>query len=118
MTEQLARLGVTIAVGHSAEHAAAADVVVYSSAIPADNPELVAARARRVPIVPRAEMLAELMRFRSGIAIAGTHGKTTTTSLVASVLADTIPGIRVVKAFADVAEGAEYLTWLRRKVKA
>ena len=88
MTEQLARLGVTIAVGHSAEHAAAADVVVYSSAIPADNPELVAARARRVPIVPRAEMLAELMRFRSGIAIAGTHGKTTTTSLVASVLAE------------------------------
>jgi UDP-N-acetylmuramate--alanine ligase len=88
MTEQLARLGVTIAVGHSAEHAAAADVVVYSSAIPADNAELVAARARRVPIVPRAEMLAELMRFRSGIAIAGTHGKTTTTSLVASVLAE------------------------------
>jgi UDP-N-acetylmuramate--alanine ligase len=88
MTEQLARLGVTIAVGHRAEHAAAADVVVYSSAIPADNPELVAARARRVPIVPRAEMLAELMRFRSGIAIAGTHGKTTTTSLVASVLAE------------------------------
>ena len=88
MTEQLARLGVRIAVGHSAEHAAAADVVVYSSAIPADNPELVAARARRVPIVPRAEMLAELMRFRSGIAIAGTHGKTTTTSLVASVLAE------------------------------
>ena len=88
MTEQLARLGVAISVGHAAEHAAQADVVVYSSAIPADNPELLAARARRVPIVPRAEMLAELMRFRSGIAIAGTHGKTTTTSLMASVLAE------------------------------
>ncbi|MBU6336143.1 MAG: UDP-N-acetylmuramate--L-alanine ligase, partial [Chloroflexi bacterium] len=88
MTEQLSRLGVAIAVGHAAEHAASADVVVYSSAIPADNPELLAARARRVPIVPRAEMLAELMRFRSGIAIAGTHGKTTTTSLMASVLAE------------------------------
>ena len=88
MTEQLARQGVKIAIGHDAENASAADVVVYSSAIPADNPELVAARARRIPIVPRAEMLAELMRFRSGIAIAGTHGKTTTTSLVASVLAE------------------------------
>ena len=88
MTEQLASLGVHIAIGHDAANAAKADVVVYSSAIPADNPELVAARARRIPIVPRAEMLAELMRFRSGIAIAGTHGKTTTTSLVASVLAE------------------------------
>ena len=88
MTQQLADLGVQIAIGHDAANAASADVVVYSSAIPADNPELVAARARRIPIVPRAEMLAELMRFRSGIAIAGTHGKTTTTSLVASVLAE------------------------------
>jgi UDP-N-acetylmuramate--alanine ligase len=88
MTEQLARLGVRICVGHRAENVADADVVVYSSAIPPDNAELAAARARRVPIVPRAEMLAELMRFRRGIAIAGTHGKTTTTSLVASVLAE------------------------------
>lgn len=88
MTEQLTRLGVRVSVGHRAENVADADVVVYSSAIPSDNAELAAARARRVPIVPRAEMLAELMRFRRGIAIAGTHGKTTTTSLVASVLAE------------------------------
>jgi UDP-N-acetylmuramate--alanine ligase len=88
MTEQLARLGVRICVGHRAENVADADVVVYSSAIAADNVELATARGRRVPIVPRAEMLAELMRFRQGIAIAGTHGKTTTTSLVASVLAE------------------------------
>ena len=65
-----------------------ADVVVVSSAVDADNPEVVAARARRIPVVPRAEMLAELMRFKQGIAVAGTHGKTTTTSLVASVLAE------------------------------
>jgi len=88
MTDQLVRLGVRICVGHRAENVFDADVVVYSSAIPSDNVELATARARRVPIVPRAEMLAELMRFRRGIAIAGTHGKTTTTSLVASVLAE------------------------------
>jgi UDP-N-acetylmuramate--alanine ligase len=88
MTDQLTRLGIPIAVGHRAENVQQADVVVYSSAIPASNVELVAARARRIPSVPRAEMLAELMRFRHGIAIAGTHGKTTTTSLVASVLAE------------------------------
>jgi UDP-N-acetylmuramate--alanine ligase len=88
MTEQLTRHGVRVSIGHRAENVADADVVVYSSAIPHDNVELATARARRVPIVPRAEMLAELMRFRQGIAIAGTHGKTTTTSLVASVLAE------------------------------
>jgi UDP-N-acetylmuramate--alanine ligase len=78
--------GVKVAIGHKAENTDDADVVVVSSAIKRDNPELVAARARRVPVVRRAEMLAELMRLKSCVAIAGTHGKTTTTSLVASLL--------------------------------
>ncbi|MCP5143796.1 MAG: UDP-N-acetylmuramate--L-alanine ligase [Gammaproteobacteria bacterium] len=88
MVARLRGLGVTVASGHRAEHAQQCDVLVVSSAIGQDNPELEEARKRRIPIVPRAEMLAELMRFRYGIAIAGTHGKTTTTSLVASVLAE------------------------------
>lgn len=88
MTGHLRDLGVDVLIGHAAGHVSSADVVVYSSAVADDNPELVAARARRVPVVPRAEMLAELMRFQRGIAVAGTHGKTTTTSLVASVLAE------------------------------
>ncbi|WP_049621243.1 UDP-N-acetylmuramate--L-alanine ligase [Frateuria defendens] len=87
-TERLAKLGIEVRIGHLAEHVADADVVVTSSAIRADNAELVAARAARIPVIPRAEMLGELMRFRRGIAIAGTHGKTTTTSLAASVLAE------------------------------
>ncbi|MBY4596616.1 UDP-N-acetylmuramate--L-alanine ligase [bacterium BD-1] len=87
-TRRLASLGASIHRGHAAAHVEGADVVVVSSAIKADNPELVAAHARRIPVVPRAEMLAELMRFKRGIAIAGTHGKTTTTSLVASVLSE------------------------------
>ena len=87
-TERLAKLGVRIDRGHAAENVADADVMVVSSAIKPDNPELVAARERRIPVVPRAEMLGELMRFRLGIAVAGTHGKTTTTSLCASVLAE------------------------------
>src|SRR4029077_1629560 len=74
--------------GHEARHVMHADVVVRSSAVDMENPELVAARQAHVPIVPRAEMLGELMRFRYGIAIAGTHGKTTTTSLVTSILAE------------------------------
>jgi len=88
LTRRLAGLGATLHGGHAGAHVAEADVVVASTAIPVDNPELVAARERRIPIVPRAEMLAELMRFRHGIAVAGTHGKTTTTSLIASVLAE------------------------------
>ena len=87
-TQRLTRLGATVHKGHAAANVLGADCVVVSSAIRADNPELMEARAQRIPIVPRAEMLAELMRFRRGIAIAGTHGKTTTTSLVASVLAE------------------------------
>jgi UDP-N-acetylmuramate--alanine ligase len=87
-TRRLAGLGVRIAIGHAADNVKAADAVVVSTAVKADNPEVVAARERRVPIVPRAQMLAELMRFQQGIAIAGTHGKTTTTSLVASCLAE------------------------------
>ena len=85
---RLEELGARVAIGHAAANAADADVVVVSSAVAIDNPEVVAAHARRVPVVPRAEMLAELMRFRYGIAVAGTHGKTTTTSLIASVLAE------------------------------
>ena len=87
VTRQLERLGARVHIGHDAAHVAAADVVVVSTAVPGDNPELVAAREARLPVVQRAEMLAELMRFRQGIAVAGTHGKTTTTSLVASLLA-------------------------------
>lgn len=87
-TRRLIGLGANIAYGHDASRVDDADVVVVSTAIKADNPELSAARAARIPVVRRAEMLAELMRFRYGVAIAGTHGKTTTTSLVASVLAE------------------------------
>src|SRR3979411_970101 len=78
--------GITIAVGHKAENVAGADVVVVSTAIKRDNPALMAARAQRIPVVRRAEMLAELMRLKSCVAIAGTHGKTTTTSMVAALL--------------------------------
>jgi len=88
VTRRLAQLGATVRRGHDAAHVEGADVVVVSSAIRPDNPELLAARAQRIPVVPRAEMLAELMRFKRGIAVAGTHGKTTTTSLIASVLSE------------------------------
>jgi UDP-N-acetylmuramate--alanine ligase len=88
VTSRLARLGAAIFIGHSADHLGEADVVVVSSAVNRSNPEVAAALAKRIPVVPRAEMLGELMRFRYSIAVAGTHGKTTTTSLVASVLAE------------------------------
>jgi UDP-N-acetylmuramate--alanine ligase len=88
VTARLARLGVTVAMGHAAANIAGADVVVVSTAIAPDNPEVVAARQNGIPVVPRALMLAELMRLKEGIAVAGTHGKTTTTSLIASVLAE------------------------------
>jgi UDP-N-acetylmuramate--alanine ligase len=88
VTRRLVRLGASIAIGHAVANVASADVVVVSSAVAPDNPEVVAARERGVPVVPRALMLAELMRLKQGIAVAGTHGKTTTTSLIASVLAE------------------------------
>jgi UDP-N-acetylmuramate--alanine ligase len=86
-TQRLAGLGAAVVQGHAAGHIAGADAIVVSTAVRPDNPEVAAARAARIPVVPRAVMLAELMRLKQGIAIAGTHGKTTTTSLVASVLA-------------------------------
>jgi UDP-N-acetylmuramate--alanine ligase len=85
-TRRLTSLGATIAQGHGAEHLGAADVVVISSAVRPTNPEVVAARERGIPVIPRAEMLSELMRLKYGIAVAGSHGKTTTTSLVATIL--------------------------------
>ena len=88
VTQRLARLGAKIFIDHSADHLGEADVVVVSSAVNRTNPEVAAALAKRIPVVPRAEMLGELMRFRYSIAVAGTHGKTTTTSLVASTLAE------------------------------
>lgn len=87
-TRRLRAQGVRVVLGHAAENVADADAVVISTAVRSDNPEVIAARARHVPVVPRAQMLAELMRLKQGIAIAGTHGKTTTTSLVASILAE------------------------------
>ena len=88
VTERLKAAGARVCQGHQAEHLADADVVVVSSAVNETNPEVMAARTRKIPVIPRAMMLAELMRFRQGIAVAGTHGKTTTTSLIASILAE------------------------------
>ena len=86
-TRRLVSLGAAVSIGHDAAHIQGADCIVTSTAVKGDNPEVLAARARRIPVVPRALMLAELMKLKQGIAIAGTHGKTTTTSLVSSVLA-------------------------------
>lgn len=86
VTKRLTSLGGNISIGHRGEHVGEADVVVYSSAVGQDNPEILEARDRNIPVIPRAEMLAELMRLKYGIAIAGAHGKTTTTSMVASIL--------------------------------
>jgi UDP-N-acetylmuramate--alanine ligase len=88
VTERLVDKGVEVFIGHAAENIGSADVVVSSSAVDEDNPEVRAARESRVPVVPRAEMLAELMRYRHGIAVAGTHGKTTTTSLIAAIFGE------------------------------
>src|SRR5688572_26915778 len=87
-TERLRKLGVNVNIGHDAKFVQGAEVVVVSSAVDETNPEIAAARAAKVPVIPRAEMLGELMRLQRGIAVAGTHGKTTTTSLVASCLAE------------------------------
>ncbi|MDO4907751.1 UDP-N-acetylmuramate--L-alanine ligase [Neisseria sp.] len=87
VTRHLSGLGIQVYPGHTAAHVTDADVVVVSTAVKPDNPEVLAAQERKIPVIPRALMLAELMRFRDGIAIAGTHGKTTTTSLTASILA-------------------------------
>ncbi|MBS1147474.1 MAG: UDP-N-acetylmuramate--alanine ligase, partial [Proteobacteria bacterium] len=88
VTQRLARLGARIHHNHASENIADADAVVTSTAVQESNPEVIAAREKKIPIVPRALMLAELMRLQRGIAIAGTHGKTTTTSLVASILGE------------------------------
>jgi UDP-N-acetylmuramate--alanine ligase len=87
-TRRLETCGITVFIGHAAENVGAADAIVVSTAVKGDNPEVIEARARMIPVVPRAQMLAELMRIKQGVAVAGTHGKTTTTSLVASVLAE------------------------------
>jgi UDP-N-acetylmuramate--alanine ligase len=115
-TARLTALGAVVHEGHAVEHLGDADVVVVSSAVAKDNPEVVGAQQRRIPVVARAEMLGELMRFRYGIAVAGTHGKTTTTSLVASVLAEGgldptfVIGGRLASAGANAKLGAgEYL---------
>lgn len=88
VSEHLQKLGISVFIGHDQANIRGSDVIVHSSAVDQDNPELSRARELRIPIIPRAEMLAELMRFRIGIAVAGTHGKTTTTSLIASLLAE------------------------------
>jgi UDP-N-acetylmuramate--alanine ligase len=88
VTARLVTLGAAVQIGHRAENVASADVVVISSAVRPDNPEVAAARARGIPVIPRAEMLGELMRVKDGVAVAGSHGKTTTTTMIASVLAD------------------------------
>ncbi|MEE9221110.1 MAG: Mur ligase domain-containing protein, partial [candidate division NC10 bacterium] len=86
-TQHLEGLGIRVFIGHKSEHVQGADVVVRSSAVAPDNPEVITARQQLIPVIPRAEMLAELMRLKYGVAVAGTHGKTTTTSMLASVLA-------------------------------
>ena len=87
MTQRLSDLGVDVKIGHKAQNVDGMDVIVVSSAINEANPEIITAREQRIPIIRRAEMLAELMRFRHGIAVAGTHGKTTTTSLISTIFA-------------------------------
>jgi UDP-N-acetylmuramate--alanine ligase len=88
VTQKLQSLGIAVYLGHDARHIEQADVLVTSTAVKADNPEVIAAHKAHIPIVPRAQMLGELMRFKAGIAVAGTHGKTTTTSILASILSE------------------------------
>ena len=88
VTQRLSKLGATVHLGHAPSNIVGADAVVTSTAVHSSNPEILAARSSRIPVVPRAVMLAELMRLKQGIAVAGTHGKTTTTSLIASILAE------------------------------
>ncbi|PKL14549.1 MAG: UDP-N-acetylmuramate--L-alanine ligase, partial [Spirochaetae bacterium HGW-Spirochaetae-6] len=88
ITEQLSKLGVRVCIGHDAANVMDVDVVVYSNAVPEQNPEIIEAKKRSIPIIPRAEMLNELLRLKRGIGIAGTHGKTTTTSMVSTILND------------------------------
>ncbi len=88
VTRRLGTLGARLSFGHRPENVARADVVVISSAVRADNPEVAAARARGIPVIPRAEMLGELMRVKDGVAVAGSHGKTTTTTMIAVILAE------------------------------
>lgn len=115
VTRRLRSMGIEVAIGHRQENASGADVVVVSSAVDESNPEVVEARENRVPVVPRAEMLAEIMRYRHGIAVAGTHGKTTTTSLIASILAEAgldptfVIGGRLNSAGANAQLGSRYL---------
>ena len=92
VTRRLAGLGGQIYTGHRKENIEGADVVVYSSAVSPENPEILESRERAIPVIPRAEMLAELMRLKYGIAVAGAHGKTTTTTMIASILTTREPG--------------------------
>src|SRR3979490_3079000 len=115
-TERLADLGAKVVLGHKADNIASADAVVVSSAVKADNVEVVAAQSRRIPVVPRALMRADLMGVKQGIAVAGTHGKTTPTSLIASVLAEGgldptfVIGGRLVSAASNARLGAGEIT--------
>ena len=120
VTERLVGLGARVFEGHAAANAAASDVVVTSSAVSATNPEVVEARARKIPVIQRAEMLAELMRLKYGIAVAGMHGKTTTTSMIAAVLAGggldptVVVGGRVNALGSNARLGTRSIWWRRR----
>jgi UDP-N-acetylmuramate--alanine ligase len=120
VTRRLAERGVRICIGHRPENVHDRDAVVVSSAVREDNPEVKAARAWRIPVVPRAEMLAEIMRFHYGIAVAGTHGKTTTTSLVASLLAeaDLDPTFVIGGRLNSAGANAKLGSWWRKPMKA
>jgi len=120
---RLREKGISIAVGHKAENVTGADVLVVSTAIKRDNPELLAGRAQRIPVVRRAEMLAELMRLKSCVAIAGTHGKTTTTSMVAALfdagdLDPTVINGGIINAYGTNARLARVTGWWWKPTRA